>query len=118
MVEELGQAEGLKGFGERRARAARARQNQKGQKEMQEGTPCMGGITSGAVDVSSSPGLVQLGRVARGGLSSVDCAKRSADHGRVSRWYEFDDGMRSHTDRKSTRLNSSHSGESRMPSSA
>ena len=87
----------LLGFGEPRARAARARQNQKSQKEMQEGTPCMGEITSGAVDVSSSPGLVQLGRVARGGLSSVDCARRSADQGRVSRQYEFDDGMRSHS---------------------
>ena len=64
---------------------------------MQEGTPCMGGITSGAVDVSSSPGLVRFGRVARGGLSSVDCARRSADQSRVSRWYEFDDGMRSHS---------------------
>ena len=32
--------------------------------------------------------------------------------------HHFDEAIRSYGDRKSTRLNSSHSGESRMPSSA
>ena len=48
-------------------------------------------------------------------VSGVSMSANAADHGTT--WYKGSDGEMK-TDRKSTRLNSSHANESRMPSSA
>ena len=68
------------------------------------------------------------GRRGGGGKARLTCNPElsvyAAEHGQVLKLERVRDGMRRtrrmlmRKDRKSTRLNSSHSGESRMPSSA
>ena len=82
------------------------------------------------VNVCEVPGLVDAQMLECVGRLTVDAPPVEVDMKVLERWHEKDavvqrvdladtvKGIREVLDRKSTRLNSSHSGESRMPSSA
>ena len=85
--------------------------------EIVPGLQVLDAVQAGTVECGHTPALFYVGK--EPALAFFTCVPFGLTPRQMVAWLRYGDGMAlAQEDRKSTRLNSSHSGESRMPSSA